>query len=167
MLSEKKHSIENLDNEKISVLLNLLDYQTGELQHKDEQGQKWFEWTTSLLLAAFGAIVALSNRSTPIPQPIVVKSLATVLVSLPTFLFISRILSRPRGAATNAKTIVRIQKLLFVFDEKCYGEHSPYPKEWSNDYLEKLVHKHRTSTTQILVLLLLVSCVITAIWIIL
>jgi len=167
MPSKKTQPMEDLNSEKISVLLKLLDNQISELQHKDEQGQKWFEWTTSLLLAAFGAIVALSNRSMPIPQPIVVKSLATVLVSLPTLLFISRILSRSRGAATNAKTIVRIQKLLFVFDEKYYGTHSPYPEAWSSDYLETLVLKRRTPFTYVWVLMLMASCVITAIWVIL
>ncbi len=48
------------DSDKASILLNLLDRQTGEMQRKEQAEQKLFEWATSLLLAEFAGVVALS-----------------------------------------------------------------------------------------------------------
>ena len=155
------------NSDKVAVLLNLLNYQTNEMHRQEEIAQKWFEWSTSLLLAAFGVIIALSGRSSPLPYPIFVKSIATILVIVPTVLFIIRILSRPIVAATNAQTMIRIEKLLHLFESEYYGSQSPYPKAWAGNFLPDVILKRRTPISYTLVLGLMVVCVITTIWLVL
>ena len=154
-------------SDKITVLLNLLDRQTDDMQRKGEKAQKWFEWAASLLLASFGVIVALSGRSSPLPYPILVKLLATILIVVPIILVIFRILAQARGAASNAKAVERIEQLLQLFDDGVYGSRSPYPQTWAGDYLAKLILKRRTPIAHILILGLMTACVVATIWLIL
>lgn len=155
------------NSDKVTVLLNLLNYQTNEMHRQEEIAQKWFEWSTSLLLAAFGVVIALSGRSSPLPYPILVKSLATILVIVPTVLFVIRILSRAIVAATNAQTMIRLEKLLHLFESEYYGSHSPYPETWAGDFLPDVILKRRTPISYTLVLGLMAGCVVTTIWLVL
>ena len=155
------------NSDKVAVLLNLLNYQTNEMHRQEEIAQKWFEWSASLLLAAFGVIIALSGRSSALPYPIFVKSLATILVIVPTVLFVIRILSRAIVAATNAQTMIRIEKLLHLFETKYYGSHSPYPNAWAGDFLPNVILKRRTPLSYAFVLGLMAACVVTTIWLVL
>jgi len=159
--------MEPSSSDKVVVLLNLLDRQADFMLWSEEKQQKWFEWATSLLLAAFGVVVALSSRSTPLPYPTLVKTLATALISVPTSLLISRIWSQAGSSARNADVLARIEQLLYLFEDGYYGGQSPYPKEWAGDHLAKVVSRRRTPIAYILILGLMTACVVAAIWLIL
>jgi|CXWL01.1.fsa_nt_gi hypothetical protein len=154
------------DSDKTTILLNLLDRQTSQIERREQKEQQWFEWQTGLLLATFGAIVALAQRSSPLPYLVIIKSLATVLVGIPTLLVIYRIVRQKSRSVKNAETIERIQQLLHLFDEGVYGSQSPYPKEWAGN-LAKGRLKRTTPNYYALILLLMMACVITTIWLVL
>jgi hypothetical protein len=59
--------VELSGSDKVAVLLNLQDMQVKEMHRREETEQKLFEWSTSLLLTALAAIVALSQRSAALP----------------------------------------------------------------------------------------------------
>jgi len=155
------------NSDKTVVLLNLLDFQLNEIQRREQKEQQWFEWTSSLLLATFGVIVALASRSSgSLSYAVIIKSLATVLIAVPALLIILRIRDQSKGSITNAKAVERLQELLLLFEDGPYGVQSPYPHEWKN----KLAHsrlKRKTPIYYILILLLMTACVITTVWLVL
>ncbi|MEP0873101.1 hypothetical protein NDA01_25260 [Trichocoleus desertorum AS-A10] len=154
------------DSDKVTILLNLLDRQIDEIQRREETEQKLFEWSTSLLLAAFAGVVALSQRSTPVPYAVFVKLLATVMVSIPVFLSILKITSRSAASVSNAEAVERIQSLLHLFEDSYYGSHSPYPKEWAGG-LAKGRLKRTSPIYKSAMVASMALCVIATLWAIL
>jgi len=154
------------DSDKLTVLLKLRDDQIGEINRRRGLEQKWFEWSSSLLLAAFGAVIALSNRSNPLPHSVVVKFLATVLILVPTLLSSYRIIREKRKSVGNAESIEHIQELLQIYEENVYGAASPYPKEWISRYARGM-KKRQTLIFYSSILIVMGSCVAIAIWLIL
>jgi len=156
------------DDGKATVLLNLLNYRLDNIQKREQRERQWFEWTTGMLLASFAAIIALSNGSSnALSHPILVKSLATVLVVVPVCVMISRILNR-KGSTEDAKIVTRIEKLLHIFDEDYYGSHSPYPIEWAPDGLfSQMLRKRKTPFLYTVVLSIMTLSVVVTIWVIL
>jgi hypothetical protein len=134
-------------NNKTEILLNVLDFNIKEINRKEEEQQKLFEWSTGLLLAAFAAVVALSGRTTP-------------------FLFIHRIMTRTKDAAGNADAVETIEETLHLFEDGYYGARSPYPKEWQGRLGED-IRKDKLPTYYALIIGLMVACVVTAIWLLL
>jgi len=153
-------------SDKASVLLNLLDRQIDEIQRKEQREQQWFEWSTSLLLATFGAVIAFSDRANPLPYPVIIKSVATILIVIPSFIATSRILVERSKATKNAQTVERIQQLLHLFEDGYYGVQSPYPPVWAGNLARGRLNR-KTPVYYALILLLLMICVITTIWLIL
>jgi hypothetical protein len=90
------------DSDKLNVLLQLLEHQIEEIKRREGREQQLFEWATSLLLAAFAAVIALSDRSTSLPYSFYVKLLATLLIAVPTAIIAYRILGYTRRSASNA-----------------------------------------------------------------
>jgi hypothetical protein len=154
------------DSDKLTVLLKLRDDQINEISRRRGLEQKWFEWSSSLLLAAFGAVVALSNRANPLPYSIVVKFLATVLILVPTSISSYRIIREKEKSVGNAESIEHIQELLRVYEENVYGTASPYPKEWIGRYARGM-KKRQTPIFYSYILIVMGSCVAIAIWLIL
>jgi len=152
--------------DKTSIVLYALDYNIKEIHRREEKQQQLFEWSTSLLLAAFGAVVALSSRSSPLPYTIPIKLIATALIAVPTFLFAYRILLHTRGSVANAKAVERIQELLHLFEDGYYGIRSPYPQEWEGKLAEG-IRKGKTPIYYAFILSLMAMCVIVAIWLLL
>jgi hypothetical protein len=75
----RKTGMENiLNKDKVNILLNLLESQFSELRRSEEREQVVFQWTTSLLLVSFGALIALSDRSIPLQHPLAIKLLASI-----------------------------------------------------------------------------------------
>lgn len=103
------------DSDKTAILLNLLDRQIDEIQKREQAEQKLFEWATSLLLAAFAGVVALSQKSTPIPQAVLVKLLATAMISVPIYTYcdtdnesIKSLYGKCRSCGTHTRLTARI-----------------------------------------------------------
>lgn len=153
-------------SDKTEVLLRALDNQIKSIERGEEREQQLFQWSTSLLLAAFGAIVALSDRSHALPFPIAVKSLATVLIVVPVFLSIAWIFRRSRRSVRNAEAVERIEKSLRLFEEGYYGVHSPYPRAWEGKLAESRLRR-KTPIYYASVMTLMAACVVTVIWLIL
>jgi len=151
---------------KTDILLYVFDFNVKEIYRRKEQQQRLFEWSTSLLLAAFGAVVALSGRSAPLPFPLVIKALATLMIAVPTLLFSQRIASSRKASAGNAKAVERIQETLRLFEDGYYGTRSPYPHEWEGT-LAETTRKGRTTVYYVAILSLMAACVIAAIWLLL
>jgi hypothetical protein len=155
-------------SDKTEVLLQVLDFNIKEIHRREEEQQKLFEWSTSLLLATFGAIVALSGRATSLAYPIPIKILATALIAVPTSLFIHRIMTRVRGSVGNAKAVERIEETLHLFEDGYYGASSPYPHEWEiQGKLAKDMRKSKTPIYYALILGLMTVCVVTTVWLLL
>jgi len=154
------------NSDKTSVLLYALDFNLKEINHKEDEQQKLFEWSTGLLLASFAAIVALAGKTGPLAYPIHIKSLATGLIVIPTVLLVYRIITRTKDAIGNAMTAETVENLLHLFDEGYYGTHAPFPKEWRNS-LAKYVRKDKLPAYYAMIIMLMTACVVTAIWLLL
>lgn len=154
------------DSDKITVLLNLLNCQIDEIRRREQTEQKLFEWATSLLLASFGVIVALSQKAALIQHAIIVKFIATILVSVPIGLITFRILGRSKASMGNAEAVERIQDLLHLFEDGYYGSHSPYPKVWSGTLAAGRL-KRKSPIYNSVILALMAGCLVTTIWLIL
>lgn len=151
----------------VTVLLRLLDSQTELMKWNEERQQRWFEWAASLLLAAFGAVVVLGSNPKPLPYAELVKSLATVLIFVPTILIISRIWSESYDTAGNGAVLVHIEELLHLFEADAYGPTSPYPPTWAGDHLKQSILKRRTPMAYALILGLMAVSVVLTIWLVL
>ena len=138
----------------------------GEMRKKDEVEQSLFQWTTSLLLAIFGVIVALADKTTTLPAADAIKILVTVIVIAPTFLSVVWIFRRARISIKNAVAIEMIQRLLSLFDSDADGKHSPHPKEWQGK-LAKGLTTRKTPYYYATVIFIMSACVIFAIWLVL
>jgi len=153
-------------SDKTTILIHLLDYQAREIQRREAREQQLFEWTVGLLLAAFGAIVALSDRDSPLLYPISVKMLASVLIGFPTVIFATRIRRYSQRSVGNAEAIDRIERVLHLFDEGYYGADTPYPKEWAGTFSNKRKERN-TQNYYSAIMLLMAVCVIATVWLIL
>lgn len=154
------------DIDQTSVLLRLLEYQFGQIEVKEQREQKWFEWTTSLLLATFGAVVALSQRSSPLPFSIIIKSIASILIAAPSIIAAQRMLREKSKSILNAETITRIGQLLHLYEGEVYGHRSPLPESWESSFA--VARRNRKTPNQFaFIVLIMAICVIATIWLIL
>jgi hypothetical protein len=152
--------------DKASILLQLLDHQLKEIERREGREQKIFEWSTGLLLAAFAATVALSNRGHPLEYSYFVKAVATILVATPCLIFSYRFKRYSDLSVENAKAVERIEQCLGVYKGASYGGLSPYPPEWEGVFAENRKKRH-TPYVYLAVLILMELCVIATIWLIL
>jgi hypothetical protein len=153
-------------SDKLTVLLHALSHQMSEIQRREGREQQLFEWSTGLLVASFGAVIALSDRASPLPYAFLVKLLATLLIAVPTGIFAVRILGYSKRSADNAEAIERIEDLLKLFDDGYYGSRSPYPPAWQGK-LASGRRRRKTPFYYTFILILMATCVITTIWLIL
>ena len=153
-------------SDKTTILIHLLDFQAKEIQRREAREQKLFEWTVSVLLAAFGAVVALSNRELPLPHPFWVKLFASCLIGIPTFIFCLRILKYSKKTIENAQAIDKIEGILHLYDEKTYGGVTPYPESWANG-LSASRKRRKTQFFYSLIMAIMAVCVISTVCLIL
>jgi len=151
---------------KLSVLMKLLEIQIDGLERKATIERNLFQWTTSLLLAVFGVVVALADKTAALPHALPIKILSTIVVSAPALLSVVWIFRRSRGSVSNTAAIEQIQDLLGVFDDKRYGAHSPYPRRWEGT-LASSHAKRKTPYYYTAVIMIMAACVILAIWFVL
>lgn len=154
------------NSDKTVILLNALNFNVDEINRKEQEQQKLFEWSTGLLLAAFAAVVALAGNTTPLAYPIPVKILATTLIAVPSCLFIFRIAARTKDIVGNAKAVESIEEALHLFEDGYYGTHSPFPQEWQGK-LADTIRKDKMPSYYALISGLMTACVVTAIWLVL
>jgi hypothetical protein len=157
----------SMDN-KVSILLKLLEVQTEELRRKDEVEQLLFQWTTGLLLAVFGGVLALSGKAVALPSlsAMSVRILASIIVVIPALISLVWIFRRSRISTENTKAIENIQELLHLFEDGYYGPHSPYPHHWQGQFTKGRL-KRKTPKYYASVILLMSACVVAAIWLVL
>lgn len=153
-------------SDKTAVLLQLLQHQLGEIERRESREQKLFEWSTGLLAAAFGVVVALYDEESPLAHAKTIQILATVLVAVPTLVLIIRIRRYQKMSIENAMVVERLEKLLLLFDRGVYGRDSPYPKEWEGSFATKRLKRSTPFYYQV-VSVLMAACVIGAIWLLL
>lgn len=152
--------------EKVTVLLQTLDFHINEIHRREESEKTWFEWASTLLLATFGAIIALAGSSKPLQQPILIKLLATVLILIPSLISISRILDVAKSSSRNAEIVEHIEDLLHLFDSGFYDEKSIYPNRWHGKLAQNML-KRKTPKYFVGIIGLMTFCVIAAVWLIL
>ena len=121
------------DNDKLTLLLNRLDFHTTEIQRRKEKDTKLFEWSTTLLLTVFAVIIALSDRSSPLQYQVLIKVIASLLIITPTIIFISRILGERKSMHWQAQVIERIESKFHLFEERYYVE-GKMERESSREY---------------------------------
>jgi hypothetical protein len=153
-------------SDKVTILLSIFEASNQTIQRREDREQKMFEWSTSLLLAAFAAMVALAGRAAPLPFPYAVKGIATVLITIPTGLFIYRINSSARGFLGSAHAIDRIGEALRLVEKGYYTEDSIYPERWSG-HLSKRVLRRKTPKYYTAILVLMLLCVVASVWLLL
>lgn len=158
----------NLSSEdKMTILLNRLDYHTQEIKRREERETKLFEWATTLLLGVFAVIIALSNGSSQLPNELVVKIIATLLVGIPSSIFAFRILAERKTMSRQAKVIEKIQEEFKFFDEGYYIEATPlYPSRWRGSLSESML-KRKTPVIFSMILIFMTVCVMITIWLML
>ncbi len=88
------------------------------------------------------------------------------MVGIPIYLVVIRIMSRSKASMGNAEAVERIQDLLHVFEDNCYGTYSPYPKQWA-DTLAQGRLKRQSPIQKSAILSLMAACVIATVWLIL
>jgi len=153
-------------SDKVEVLLKAFDFNIGEINRKQAEQQKNFEWTTSTLLAAFAAVIALSGVNIPTAYSIFVKLLATVLIAVPSSVFIIRIPTRRNDNIENAKAVESIEEALHLFQDKYYGPQSPFPKTWKGNFAN-VVRKDKLPIYFSFIISVMAACVIIVIWLLL
>ena len=153
-------------SDKVEVLLKAFDFNIGEINRKQAEQQKNFEWATSTLLAAFAAVIALSGVNIPTAYSIFIKLLATTLIAVPSSVFIIRIPARRKDSVDNAKAIENIEEALHLFEDKYYGTQSPFPKAWKGSF-PKIILKDKMPVYLSFIIGVMAVCVIIAIWLLL
>lgn len=153
-------------SDKTGILLKAFEFNVDEINRKQGEQQKLFEWSTGLLLAAFAAVVALSSISIPSPYSIPVKILATTLIAVPSSIFIYRIPTRRKDIVTNAIAIESIEESLRLYEDGYYGINSPFPKEWKGSFPE-IIRRDKTPVYFAFIISIMTLCVVTAIWLLL
>ena len=155
------------DADKITVLLNRLDFHTNEIQRRQDNEMKLFEWSTALLLAVFAVILALSDRAAPLSYPLLAKSIATLLIAFPTAVFSYRILSEKPGMKRQAEIIEKIEQELRLFDEDQYiSKAALYPEQWQGNLAASML-KRKTPLYYVLIMAFMTLCVIATVWLVL
>lgn len=157
------------EDQKIAVLLNRLDFHTGEIQRRQDVELRLFEWSTGLLAAVFAVVVALSTSKSPLPNIILIKSLATLLIAAPTGMFIYRILSDRNSQRRQAEIAQTIENELHLFDKSYYVEgRSLYPEKWnSTNSLPQGMMKRRTPVYYAVIMGIMLFCVVSTVWLVL
>lgn len=153
-----------LTDTKVSILLNTLDFQLKEIQRRQDREQQIFQWSTSLLLGILGVIIALSDRALSLQFLAMIKLLATIMVVMPIGFSILWILRLSRQAVGNAEVVERVEGLLHLFKNDYYGIQSPYPETWEGK-LKHNLKQRRTPLYYSIVLVIMTSCVVIAIWV--
>jgi hypothetical protein len=155
-----------LTDTKVNILLNALDFQIKEIQRRQDREQVIFQWSTSMLLAIFAAIIALAGHISSTTYPVILKTLASVMVSFPILFSIFWIFRLSEQATNNAGVVEVIEDILYLFEEGYYGPKSPYPKAWEGN-LKHNLEKRRTPIYYCLVLITMTICVVISIWLML
>lgn len=158
--------MQQLTDHKVTVLLNLLDFQLHEIQRRQDREQQLFQWSTSLLLAIFGVVTALFGTTAQTPFPDTIKLLASIMVLLPISFTIYWIFRLSSQAVQNAATVERIQELLLLFDTTYYGATSPYPGSWQGNFATDL-RRRRTPMYYAIILSTMAVCVVLLLWLVL
>ncbi|HMQ52078.1 MAG TPA: hypothetical protein PKE64_02050 [Anaerolineae bacterium] len=160
----QKH--ESLTADKITVLLNLLDFQLKEIQRRQDREQQIFQWSTSLLLGVFGAIIALAGNVSAAPTAMTIKILASLMILFPVLFSVFWIFRLSQQATHNAGVVDSIQQLLHLFETGYYGPESPYPPAWQGK-LKGNLQQRKTPIYYSVVMVTMVLCVVVTIWLVL
>ncbi|MDJ0752235.1 MAG: hypothetical protein QNJ45_01870 [Ardenticatenaceae bacterium] len=152
--------------EKIEILLSRLDFHVAEIQRRQENETRLFEWTTALLLAVFAVLISVSDISAIFANPVLVKWIATVMIGIPTAVFAVRILSENQSMARQGKIVEAIQEELRFFDKGVYiQDQSLYPNRWRHGFAQSMLTR-RTPTYYVIVIVVMALCVIATLWLI-
>ncbi|MBT3336463.1 MAG: hypothetical protein HN855_01030 [Anaerolineae bacterium] len=155
------------DAEKLNILLNQLNAASGQIDRRQHNEDKIFEWAITTLLAVFGVVLALSGSGYTFSNLVAVKIIASFLVIIPTIIFIVRVLSERKSIARQGIVIDRIRNEL-NFLKKGYYIKDEYllPDEWHGS-LSKSLRKRKTPYIYAIILTVLLVGVVTTIWMIL
>lgn len=157
----------NISNsDKITILLNRLDFHTNEIQRREETETRLFEWATAMLLGVFIAVIALSGSSGSALSTTVNKVIASLLIGIPACLFSFRILGERRSQARQAAIIEKIENELKLFDKGFYlSANAVYPHNWQNN-LAKSMLQRKTPVIYAAITVLMTLLVMLTIWLI-
>lgn len=153
-------------SDKTEILLKAFDFNVDEINRKQGEQQKLFERSTSLLLASFAALLALSGVAIPAAYSIPVKVLATTLIAVPPSVFIYRIPSRRKDIVHNAIAVESVEEAVRLFEDGYYGIQSPFPKEWKGAFPE-IIRRDRTPIYFAFIMGIMTICVEATIWLLL
>ena len=122
-------TIKLTNKEKIEILKQIHNTHRNEITHHREMQFRIFSWTTSLLLAIAASLFAFVTEWAKY------RLIGTPFLTITTLVFLSTtilILRRnAKALETNARTVIRIDKILCLFDESEYlTKESVYPKAW-------------------------------------
>lgn len=151
---------------KVDVLLKMFDFNIEEINRKQAEQQKNFEWTTGALLAAFAAVIALSETAIPTVYSVLVKVLATTLIAVPASVFIIRIPARRKDSVDNAMAVESIEEALHLFEDEYYGKQSPFPKKWQGNF-PNIIRNDKMPLYLSFIIGVMAVCVIIAVWVLL
>ena len=154
------------EGDRTTILLHLYERQNKEVERREGREQQLFEWLTGLLLAAFGAIIALSDRKKELPHQGEIKFLTTILILAPVLILAYRLWRYSKATVENAAAIDRIEELLHVFDSEYFGGCQPYPEHWEWRRVAQR-EKRKTPYLYLAILFLMTSCVIASAWLLL
>ncbi len=155
-----------LNKDKVNILLNLLESQFSELRRSEEREQVVFQWTTSLLLVSFGALIALSDRSIPLQHPLAIKLLASIMLTFPATFSVVWMIWRVKRSSRNADAVDRIRESLHLYEDGYYGGLlSVYPHYWKNAFAKYIVKRLETKY-YIAIVILMTICVVGSLWIV-
>ena len=155
------------DEHKLAVLLNRLDFHAHELQRSEEKETQLFEWSTALLLAVFAATLVLADPTKQQPNPQLTKLAAIFLVTVPTAIFVWRVLGERKTMVRQAEVIQRIEERLHLFDENYFfSGPSLYPDRWRGNFARSR-RERKTPLYYSAVMIFMLIVVITTIWIVL
>lgn len=156
-------------DQKVAVMLNRLDFHLREIERRQDVEIRLFEWSTGLLIAVFAVVIALSAPTSRLPNPLLTKSLATLLIAAPTCVFIYRILSDRKSQRRQAEIVQVIQTELHLFEKDYYAEgRALYPEIWNSvNTLPQAMMKRRTPIYYVAIMGSMLFCVAATVWFVL
>jgi hypothetical protein len=158
--------MEQSEENQTTILLHLYERQNNEIERREGREQHLFEWTAGLLVAALGGVIALAEHVEHLPHRNLIKLLTSVMLAVPTLIFVERGRRYSRGTVENAKALDRIEELLHLFDPDYFGARTPYPSDWKGGRVATRLRR-RTPLYYLFILLVMAACVITTAWLIL
>lgn len=133
------NSTEELTKEKIDLLLYMDGVQRQEIRYRDERQHNIFTWSSSILIAVMGALIATKQSEVIIwgTYGLTGKIMASIIIAFLVFFSVQWQIRNRKYIADNGAVIQKIDYLLHYYDKGYFdpqNKESLFPEKWFQQY---------------------------------